>query len=342
MLSPRKPRSRQRCDGVPDPAERQRILAAEIEIPLLAAGGEARDGHRLDQRERIVLHQHAILEGAGLGLVGVADQVARQRRRARALPLHAGGEGGAAAPHELGLDDLLDHRRGAHLEGAAQGMEAAGGAVVVEAHGVHPADAGEQLQSRLPHLRHGDREVRLRHRRARHGGEDVAAGGRSQISISRRAAGRHHERRRRPLAEAQAGAAVPGGVAVPALAGGAEHRLDLRAERLGAARPAGDVVADVHGDRRMRPGLEQGVEIGDAERLGGGDLQPEAGVVERPRADPPLAILDGVEDRDQILPAVAVRGKSGETEIDGLHLLRVGYVGREVQIHYFVRRVSSV
>ena len=112
-------------EGVVDPRQRQGIFAAEVEIPLLAAGGEAGDGHRLDQREGIVLHQHAVLEGAGLGLVGVADQVARQRRRAGALPFHAGRKGGAAAADQLGVGDLLDHRRRAHLDGAAEGEEAA-------------------------------------------------------------------------------------------------------------------------------------------------------------------------------------------------------------------------
>src|SRR6185436_20777143 len=42
----------------------ERIFAPDVEEAALAAGGEARDGHRLDERERIALHQHAVLEGA--------------------------------------------------------------------------------------------------------------------------------------------------------------------------------------------------------------------------------------------------------------------------------------
>ncbi len=320
-------------EGVLDPRQGQRVFATQVKETFFAAGGEARDRHRLDQREGIVLHQDAVLEGAGLGLVGVADEVARQRGRARPLPLDARGKGGAAAPHELGVDHLPHHRRRAHLEGAAQGEEAARGPVAVQARGIDPADAGQQLQARLPGLRHRDGEVRLGDGDAHGGREHVTARGRGQRLVARRIAGRHHQRRGRPLAEAEAGAAVPGGVAVPALPRGAERGFHLPAERLGAPRLAGDVVADVHGHRRMGTGLEQSVEIRHAEGLGRRDLQLTAGVVERPRAHPPLAVLDGVQHRDQILPAVAVQGEPGEAAVDGVQLFRIRLVGGEVQVH---------
>ena len=46
--------------------DRQGVLAADIDEAALAAGGEGGDGHRLEDRERVLLHQDAILEGAGL------------------------------------------------------------------------------------------------------------------------------------------------------------------------------------------------------------------------------------------------------------------------------------
>ena len=74
-----------------------RVLAPDVEEPLLRPGREAGDRQRLDHRERVVLHQDAVLEGAGLGLVRVADEVVRAHRLLRdRLPLHA--RGNAAPP----------------------------------------------------------------------------------------------------------------------------------------------------------------------------------------------------------------------------------------------------
>ena len=81
---------------------RERILAADVDEAVLAAGRERGDRHRLDERERIALHQHAVLERAGLGLVGVADEVVRPRRLRRAPPpTCAGRERRAAAAEQL-------------------------------------------------------------------------------------------------------------------------------------------------------------------------------------------------------------------------------------------------
>ena len=55
--------------------------------------------------------QHAILERAGLALVGVADHVAREARGVPAgLPLDAGGEARAAAAAQVRALDLLERR----------------------------------------------------------------------------------------------------------------------------------------------------------------------------------------------------------------------------------------
>ena len=52
----------------------------------------------LDEKMRVLLHDHAVFERTGLGLVCVAEQISRLRRVLRnERPLHAGGESSAAA-----------------------------------------------------------------------------------------------------------------------------------------------------------------------------------------------------------------------------------------------------
>ena len=52
---------------------RPRVLASDVQVAGLRPRGEPGDRERLDQGERIVLHEHAILEGAGLRFVCVGD-----------------------------------------------------------------------------------------------------------------------------------------------------------------------------------------------------------------------------------------------------------------------------
>ena len=52
-------------------------LAAHVDEGGVRAHGEAGDQAALDQRVRVVAHDLAVLAGAGLGLVGVDDEVAR-------------------------------------------------------------------------------------------------------------------------------------------------------------------------------------------------------------------------------------------------------------------------
>ena len=91
-------------ERVLEPRVRERVLGAHVDEAVLAAGRVRGDRHRLDERERVALHQHAILERPRLRLVGVADEVVRLRRLARdRLPLRAGREGGAAAAEQARL-----------------------------------------------------------------------------------------------------------------------------------------------------------------------------------------------------------------------------------------------
>ena len=55
-------------------------LAADVDVGVLAAERVDGDDHALDQQVRVVGEQLAVLAGAGLGLVGVDDQVDRAWR----------------------------------------------------------------------------------------------------------------------------------------------------------------------------------------------------------------------------------------------------------------------
>ena len=134
--SPSSPRARASAIARGEPLGRERVLAADVEEASLAARGEAGDGHRLDDRERILLHQHAVLERARLGLVGVADDVVRAHGRLRdGLPLAPRGESRAAATDELRVVISRIDARGAEVERAPQRLVAAVRAVIVEARG---------------------------------------------------------------------------------------------------------------------------------------------------------------------------------------------------------------
>src|SRR6185436_10168325 len=71
---PLRPRLGERLFQAPD-AESH--LTADVDVGRVAADGEGGDDDALDQQMRIELDEHAILEGAGLALVGVDAEVAR-------------------------------------------------------------------------------------------------------------------------------------------------------------------------------------------------------------------------------------------------------------------------
>jgi hypothetical protein len=72
-------------------------LAADVDVGHLRANRVAADRAPFDEEMGVALHQQVILEGAGLALVGVADDVAGLDLLVDELPLHAGGKPGAAA-----------------------------------------------------------------------------------------------------------------------------------------------------------------------------------------------------------------------------------------------------
>ena len=85
-------------------------LAAHVVVTDGSADAVAGDDHALDQGVGIEAQDIAILAGARLRFVGVADDVFLPGGVARhEAPLQAGGETGAAATAQAGGLDLLDH-----------------------------------------------------------------------------------------------------------------------------------------------------------------------------------------------------------------------------------------
>ncbi len=116
--------------------------------------------------------------------------------------------------------------------------------------------------------------------------------------------GPRDHRRRRPLAQAEAGRSKPCRLSVAARRPGRpDGPFQVGAQLVRSGQPTGEVVADVGDDRRPGRGGEQGVERGDAPRLGRWDRQPPRDVVQRRLADPADPRLDGVEDRKQQVAA---------------------------------------
>ena len=53
------------------------VFAANIDVALACANGEACNGHAFKQHERVAFHQHAVGKGAAVAFVGVAHDVLR-------------------------------------------------------------------------------------------------------------------------------------------------------------------------------------------------------------------------------------------------------------------------
>ena len=114
-------------------------LTAHEDEGLRGTDGVGADEDALDDLVRVLLHQHVVLEGAGLALVAVDDEV-----DGLGLPEHppllAGLEAGAAPPEEVGGEHLLGDRRRLHGEGLAQAVVAAGVEICLQRPGLGLAD----------------------------------------------------------------------------------------------------------------------------------------------------------------------------------------------------------
>ena len=147
------------ADRLAQALDRQRVLGAAVHVAFGGADRVGGDQHALDHAERVALEHGAVHEGAGIALVGVADEVLLAARLVVGdPPLAAGREAGAAAPAQAGGDDLVADLGGRHRhQRLGGGAEAAGGQRRVQAAGIDHAAVGEhdlglpREEGRLPY-----------------------------------------------------------------------------------------------------------------------------------------------------------------------------------------------
>ncbi len=304
-----------------EPALGLGVLAAQIDPTLLTPAGVGGEGHRLDDREGVLFEQDPVLECPGLRLVGVANEMARLcDRLGDRQPLPARREGSAASSDELRGDDLLDHTVATELEGAGERPVAAARSVSVEAGRIDDAHSREQTQILGSRLRHAgsDRRQSVRADRMRFGrvavhgaADEIGVGDRSDDLAAADLSSAHQPGRGRPFAEAETGALQPGRAAIiRCLPRGTQGCFELGAQPRRSAEATGEVVADVRDHRRPRLGRDQVVERRDTPGLGRRHAQAPADVLERTAADPPDAILHGVQGGQQ---QIAPRGRGQAT-----------------------------
>ncbi len=115
-------------DGSPQAVNGQWVFAAHVNVTFGRAHGKAGDGHAFQDLVRIALQYAAIHEGAGIALVGVADdQLAVILALGDHGPLEAGGIAGAASAAEPTARDRVDHFLGRHAaQRLAQGFVTVG------------------------------------------------------------------------------------------------------------------------------------------------------------------------------------------------------------------------
>ena len=109
------------------------VLAADVDERLLRARREGGDDHALDEHVRALLHELAVLERAGLGFVGVADEVLVDVDLRDERDLLAAREARAAAAAQAGGDQLVGDLGGRHRrQHLAQRLVAAAALVDVD------------------------------------------------------------------------------------------------------------------------------------------------------------------------------------------------------------------
>ena len=143
--------------------------------------------------------------------------------------------------------------------------------------------------------------------------------------------GSQHQGSRRALAQAQAGTAMPGGLSIRARSLGTVRSLHLGTEPVCALDLAGNVIADVNHSRGLRASGKKRVEIRHAESFSRRDVQFPAGVVQRTRADPADAILNGMENRQQV--SAFRTGSSNGHAVNCRDFFRRGCGSSEMQVH---------
>ena len=112
------------------------IFSANIDVALCRADRECRYGHAFENGERVPFHQDAVLEGAGLGLVRVANHVVRAVQIAlgvNGLPFFPGRESRTAAAKQFRIDNLANNALRTEVQGFLQRLVTAQAAVIIDA-----------------------------------------------------------------------------------------------------------------------------------------------------------------------------------------------------------------
>jgi hypothetical protein len=108
-------------------------LAADVDEGLLGLDGPRGDRDAFQHLVRVLVDDLAVLVGAGFGFVGVDDQVGGLARlTVEELPLHAGGEAGAAAAAQAGRLHFLADFLGLEGDGFLEGFVTAVAQVAVD------------------------------------------------------------------------------------------------------------------------------------------------------------------------------------------------------------------
>src|SRR5579864_3714709 len=126
---------------------RQRIFAAQIDVASLRAGGQRANGHALQNRKGITLHQDAVFKCARLGFIGIADEIlwpALMALRVQRLPFARCGKGCAATSHKSGLRDFAEYTFRPQIQGYPQGRIAVMITVIVKAFSIRPSNPAQQ------------------------------------------------------------------------------------------------------------------------------------------------------------------------------------------------------
>ncbi len=196
-----------------------RVFVAQIDIDIGGLDHPGGDQHPFQKPMRVGFEKIAVLEGAGLALIGVDREQPRCGLLAHQSPFAPGRKPGAAEPAQPRMFERLDQLRGLALAGETglQQPVAAAGAIGVE------ADKGR------------DRRVRLA------GGDSGRDRGGGRMLVQS-VADRDH---RRVIAAAHARRAHD-----PHLA--AEPALQLGEQCRRAGEFAAEAVAHPHGQRRRR------------------------------------------------------------------------------------------
>ena len=279
------------------------VFGTQVEQTELGADRIGGNHHAFENAAGIRLEQDAVLEGAGLAFVGVADDVALfAAGLATGLPFDRGREAGAAAAAQVGGAHLGKHAVAATHDGGADGVP--GFVRRTEQH-VGTPDVVVDLEKL-------GRPLVDRYLLADQGADFIDAlrrhaGNRDFVDQDGRPLVAHAGTRGQVDADQAVGRDLPGGKAEIV-----QHALE---QNLVAKHAVGDVVGEQDAITAAVLGIEEGIEIARAAHLGIGNVQAlgeqHEGVIGQVVED----ILHIAQDLEQAIgsPLMALQNGFNET-----------------------------